>query len=150
MINIKGGIMKIHNGSFSVLTREKIEILNVTSNVTKIIEESGITNGMVNVWIPHATAAIAVNEHDTELWNDILKVLVRLVPINGNYSHNAKYRWTTSEQNAHAHILSCLIKPNVTVPLENGKMQLGTWQSILIIEMDGSRNRRINVQVIGE
>jgi secondary thiamine-phosphate synthase enzyme len=127
-----------------------MEILDVTASVKKIAGESGITNGLVNVWVPHATAAIAVNEHDTGLWKDILTAFEKLVPVKGDYSHNAKYSWSAGEQNAHAHILNCLIKPDVTVPLENGSLQLGTWQSVLFIEMDGPRTRRVHVQVIGE
>ncbi len=142
--------MKNFNKRFSVSTHKRMEILDVTSNVAKIINESGIANGIVHVWVLHATAAVAVNEHDTDLWIDILEAFSHLVPIKGNYRHNARYSWTEGEQNAHAHILNCLIKPNVTVPLENGEMQLGTWQSILLIEMDGPRTRSICVQVIGE
>jgi len=125
-------------------------ILDVTGDVRSIVEESNVKNGLVNLWVPHATAAIAVNEHDTDLWEDILKTFERLVPIKDDYRHNAKYSWTAGEQNAHAHILNCLIKPNVTIPVENGRMQLGTWQSILFIEMDGPRTRRVHVQVMGE
>jgi len=142
--------VKIHRGEFSVSTRKRMEILDVTSNVVKVVEESGITNGLVHIWVPHATAAIAVNEHDTDLWDDILTAFEHLVPIKGNYHHNTKYGWNSGEQNAHAHILNCLIKPDVIIPLENSRMQLGTWQSILLIEMDGSRTRQINVQVMGE
>jgi secondary thiamine-phosphate synthase enzyme len=146
----KGDDMKIHHGEFSVSTRKRMEIQDITSNVIKVVNESGIMNGLVHLWVPHATAAIAVNEHDTELWDDILTAFEHLVPIKGDYHHNAKYSWTESEQNAHAHILNCLIKPDVTVPLEDGKMQLGTWQSILFIEMDGSRTRQVHIQIIGE
>ena len=142
--------MKIHRGEFSVSTHKRMEILDVTGNVAKVVEESGIANGLVHVWVPHATAAIAVNEHDTDLWDDILTAFEHLVPIKGNYHHNAKYGWNSGEQNAHAHILNCLIKPDVTIPLENRRIQLGIWQSILLIEMDGSRTRHINVQVMGE
>ncbi|MBS7614353.1 secondary thiamine-phosphate synthase enzyme YjbQ [Candidatus Bathyarchaeota archaeon] len=142
--------MKNFSRMFSVSTHKRMEILDVTNNVAKIVGESGITNGIVHVWVPHATAAVAVNEHDTDLWDDVLEAFSRLVPFKGDYHHNAKYSWTESEQNAHAHILNCLIKPHVTVPLENGEMQLGTWQSILLIEMDGSRTRHIRVHVIGE
>ena len=126
-----------------------MEIQDITNTITQVVEESKIENGLVHLWVPHATAAIAVNEHDTDLWADILTVLERLAPMNSNYRHNAKYSRLANEQNAHAHILNCLIKPSVTVPLENGKMQLGTWQSVLFIEMDGSRTRQIQVQVIG-
>jgi len=134
----------------SLTTQKRMMILDVTGDVRSIVEESNVKNGLVNLWVPHATAAIAVNEHDTDLWEDILKTFERLVPIKDDYRHNAKYSWTAGEQNAHAHILNCLIKPNVTIPVENGRMQLGTWQSILFIEMDGPRTRRVHVQVMGE
>ncbi len=127
-----------------------MEIQDITGSAAKIVEESKVVNGLVNLWVPHATAAIAVNERDEDLWDDILVAFERLAPIEGNYRHNTKYQWMDSEQNAHAHILNCLIKPNVTVPLENGRMQLGTWQSVLFIEMDGPRTRHVQVQVLGE
>jgi len=127
-----------------------MEILDITEKVSRVVSESGIKNGLVNIWVPHTTAAIAVNEHDTDLWHDILTAMERLVPIKADYRHNAKYGWNVREQNAHAHILNCLVKPDVTIPLQAGNMQLGTWQSILFVEMDGPRTRSINVQVIGE
>ena len=142
--------MKFHRAEFALSTRTRMEVLDVTANISKVVKESGVTKGLVNVWVPHATAAIAVNEHDTDLWKDILVAFERLVPVKADYSHNAKYGWNAGEQNAHAHILNCLIKPDVTIPLENGGLQLGTWQSILFIEMDGPRTRRVRVQVMGE
>jgi len=142
--------LKFHSSSFSIQSRRKMEVIDVTSRVSEIVERSGVKNGLANVWIPHTTAAIAVNEHDTDLWDDILTVMEKLVPIKGNYRHNAKYGWIPREQNAHAHILNCLIKPAVTLPIENGRMLIGTWQSILFIEMDGPRTRTVYVHVLGE
>ncbi|MEM2915584.1 MAG: secondary thiamine-phosphate synthase enzyme YjbQ [Candidatus Bathyarchaeia archaeon] len=142
--------MKFNVSEVSVSTRKKMEVLNVTGKISEIIEKSKIKNGLVNIWVPHATATIAVNEHDTDLWEDVLTAMERLVPTKADYRHNSKYGWNPLEQNAHAHILNCLIKPNVVIPLEEGKMQLGTWQSILFIEMDGPRTRSIYVQIIGE
>lgn len=127
-----------------------MEIIDVTSKVSGVVKRSGIRNGLVNLWLPHTTATMAVNEHDPDLWMDILTTIERLVPVRGNYRHNAKYGWIPSEQNAHAHILNCLIKPNITIPVENGLILLGTWQSILFIEMDGPQTRTIHVHVIGE
>jgi len=142
--------MKFHFGEVPFHTRKRMEILDITENVRRVVEESGVRNGLVNVWVPHATAALAVNEHDTDLWEDILASFEKLVPLKADYRHNAKYGWTPGEQNAHAHILNCMIKPDVTIPLKNSMMQLGTWQSILLIEMDGSRTRTVQVQVMGE
>jgi secondary thiamine-phosphate synthase enzyme len=142
--------MNFYARDLRIRTKKKLEILDVTDEVQRIVEESRIKNGVVNLWVPHSTAAISVNERDADLWEDILAVLQNVAPVEGSYLHNAKYRWSIGEQNAHAHILSCLIQPGISIPLENGGMQLGTWQSILFIEMDGSRSRRIHVQVMGE
>ena len=142
--------MNFYSQDLRISTRKRIEILDITEEVQRLVEKSGIKNGLVTLWVPHSTAAIAVNEHDTDLWEDIVDVLQRIAPLKGDYRHNAKYGWSIGEQNAHAHILNCLIKPGVSIPLENGRMHLGTWQSILFIEMDGSRSRRVHVQIMGE
>ncbi|MEM2936705.1 MAG: secondary thiamine-phosphate synthase enzyme YjbQ [Candidatus Bathyarchaeia archaeon] len=142
--------MKIYTGSISLKTGKKFEILDITEEVHKVIKESGAERGLVNLWINHTTAALAVNEHDPDLWEDLLSAMTRLVPVKADYRHNAKYGWSPREQNAHAHILNSLIKPDLTIPLESGKMKLGTWQSILFIELDGPRSRSLHVQVIGE
>jgi len=142
--------MNFYSQDLRISTRKRIEILDITEEVYRIVTKSGIKNGLVNLWVPHSTAAIAVNEHDTDLWEDIINVLQKIAPLKGDYQHNAKYGWSMGEQNAHAHILNCLIKPGVSIPVENGRMHLGTWQSILFIEMDGSRSRRVHVQIIGE
>jgi len=142
--------MNFYSQDLRISTRKRIEILDITEEVYRVVRKSGIKNGLVNLWVPHSTAAIAVNEHDTDLWEDIVNVLQKIAPLKGDYRHNAKYRWSIREQNAHAHILNCLIKPGVSIPLENGRMLLGTWQSILFIEMDGSRSRRVHVQIMGE
>ena len=142
--------MRFYVKNVPVRTGKKLEILDVTNDVEKIAEESGVKDGLVNLWVPHTTAALAVNEHDTDLWEDILSTMERLVPVKGDYRHNAKYGWSSREQNAHAHILNCMIKPDVTIPVQGGRLRLGTWQSILFIELDGPRSRSIRVQVTGE
>lgn len=142
--------MKFHSSEFYIQSRRKIEIINITGKVGEVAERSGIRNGLINVWVPHTTATITVNENDPDLWEDIIATMGRLVPIKGDYRHNAKYGWIPSEQNAHAHILNSLIKPCVTIPMRDGQMLLGTWQSILFIEMDGPQMRTVQVHIIGE
>jgi len=142
--------MRFYVRDVSLNTKERMEILDVTQDVQRIVRESEVKNGLVNLWVPHATAALAVNEHDADLWGDILSAMRKLVPVEADYRHNAKYGWIPEEQNAHAHILNCMIKPNFTIPLDDGRIQLGTWQSILFIELDGPRSRSIRVQIMGE
>jgi len=142
--------MSIYNNTFSLRTREKLEIIDVSERVSAIVSDSGIENGLVNVWTVHTTAALAVNENDTSLLEDILSTFTRLIPIESEYHHNLKYKWFSGEQNAHAHILNCLIKSYTAIPLRNKRMALGTWQSILFIELDGPRARSVDIQVMGE
>jgi len=80
----------------------------------------------------------------------MVDVLQKIASVRGDYRHNAKYSWSIGEQNAHAYILSSLMNSGVSFLLENGKMHFGTWQSILFIEMDGSRSCGVHMQIIGE
>ena len=129
--------MRFHEETFEVESRRRLEVVDITERVQGVIGRSGVTRGLVNLWVPHTTACLSVNEHDEELWEDLLAVMDRLVPLEGEYRHNAKYRWAPREMNAHAHILSTLIKQGVSLPIAEGRMRLGTWQSILLIELDG-------------
>lgn len=142
--------MKYINESFKVKTGKRLEVIDITNNVEKIIRESGIKEGVLIVFEPHTTAAITINENDPELFKDLINIYTKIAPIEQGYRHNLKYEGVPGEQNAHAHILSSLIKPSVVIPITNGKTQLGAWQRILFIEMDGPRTRNIYIKVIGE
>lgn len=142
--------MKIYNNTFSLNTSKKFEIINISNKVSDIIVDSGIENGLINIWTTHTTATLIVNENDTALWEDILFTLSRLIPLRADYSHDDKYRDFSREQNTYAHILNCLIKPNITAPLKNGIITLGKWQSFLFVELDGPRTRSVSLQIIGE
>ncbi len=133
-----------------IRSSKRLEILDITDKVEKSVSGSGISDGFVVIWEPHTTATIAVNENDPELWQDILEKFTELVPIKGNYRHNAKYRGIASEQNAHAHILNCLSGSSISIPLVKGRLVLGTWQRILFIELDGPRSRKVILQIVGE
>ena len=142
--------MSIHHDAFSVTTQKKLEIIDITRYVRSVVHDSQITHGLISIWIRHTTAALMVNERDPSLWHDILSAFTELVPLNAKYQHNMKYAGIAGEQNAHAHILNALIKPDVTIPLRSGNIALGTWQAILFLELDGPRKRMRDVQVIGE
>lgn len=129
----------------SVKSEKQLQIIDITDKVKDSID---IEDGFVDVFVPHTTAAITVQEPDRDLWKDLLNTYRRLVPLEGDYEHNAKYSSTSSERNAHAHILSSLIKPSVEIPVEKGKPILGTWQSILFVELDGPRNRKVKIKSV--
>lgn len=133
--------MRFHEESLEVKTKRKLKVVDVTEDVRGVVMRSGVTRGLVNLWVAHTTACLSVNEHDKELWDDLISAMTRLVPVEGEYRH---------KPNAHAHILNTLIKPEVSIPLKEGEMRLGTWQSILLIELDGPRVRKINVTIMEE
>lgn len=142
--------MKIYWGAIPVYADKYLKILDVTKDVERVVRESGIKEGFVVVYSPKPTSAVAINENDPDLWEDMLEAYQRLVPIKAEYRHNAKYRGIPSEENAHAHILNTFIGTSVVIPVRNGKLQLGTWQSVLYIELDGFKRRELTVQVVGE
>ncbi|MFP3872258.1 MAG: secondary thiamine-phosphate synthase enzyme YjbQ [Candidatus Natronoplasma sp.] len=131
-----------------VRTKKHLQVVDITSELEKKVE--GVEQGLLTLYVPHTTAAVTIQEGDKALWEDLLKTYRKLVPLEDDYEHNAQYSGMSGEQNAHAHILSSLIKPFVSVPIERGKMALGTWQRILFIELDGGRNRKVKIQLLKE
>ena len=120
------------------------ELIDITESVKKIIEESGIQEGLCNIYAMHATAAIVINEnYDPNICLDFLDA------INKSFPERAGYRHDHIDGNAAAHIKAEILGPSETVPIKKGKMMLGTWQSIMVVELDGPRNNRnINVEIL--
>ena len=129
----------------SVKSKKQLQLIDITDKVKNSFD---IEDGFVSVFVPHTTAAVTVQEPDRDLWKDLLNTYRRLVPLERDYKHNVKYSGTSGEQNAHAHILSSLVKPSVEIPVEKGKPILGTWQSILFVELDGPRNRKVKIKSV--
>ncbi|MGQ9626990.1 MAG: secondary thiamine-phosphate synthase enzyme YjbQ [Anaerolineae bacterium] len=127
---------------FDVSTRSKTEFQDITAHVQKAITESGVRDGVCYVYVPHTTAGITINENaDPSVRRDIMDMLDRLVPAQANYTH--------LEGNSPAHIKASLMGASATIPIENGRLALGTWQGIFLCEFDGPRRRKVLVQVIG-
>ncbi|UCE37204.1 MAG: YjbQ family protein [Thermoplasmata archaeon] len=128
--------------TIAVKTKSSFEMVNITSHVNKVVAKSKVNQGNLMVFTPHTTTAITINEDEPGLVADILRKISELVPKGEGYSHDR------IDSNAHAHILASIIGPSVSIPIIKGKAALGTWQSILFIELDGPRNRRIMVQIV--
>ena len=139
----------VYTESISVKTERRLQVIDITHRVLDVLSRSGVSDGVLNVWTPHTTACVTVNEADPDLWEDMLEAFTRLVPVEGRYRHNEKYRWMPREQNAHAHILTSMVKPCVSIPVQNGRPLLGTWQRILFVELDGPRSRSVQVSILG-
>lgn len=135
---------KVYRETVSVPTRERFTIVDVTSEVERIVSSSSISRGLVNVYVPHTTAGITVNEAESGLLEDILDYIKELTRPGWGWKHNR------IDNNAHAHLGQSTLGHHATVPVEGGRILLGTWQRILLVEMDGPRTRRIIVTVIGE
>ncbi len=128
--------------SINVKTRSRTEFIDITDEINKLIKESKVRDGICCVYVPHTTAGIMINEGaDPSVQLDIQRTLVRLVPFEGDYSH--------SEGNSPAHIKSVLTGTSQSIIIENGRLSLGTWQSIFFCEFDGPRHRQVMVKIIG-
>ncbi len=136
--------MPIYEFTFS--TNKNNELIDITHRVEEFIRQSKIKNGIINIFIPHATAGVILNESaDPNIKTDFLNALERAIPERANYLHDH------IDQNASAHIRSALVGTSLTIPLQGGRMILGTWQTIMFCEFDGPRrSRRVIVQIIKE
>jgi secondary thiamine-phosphate synthase enzyme len=142
---IQNGIhIKTWFKELSFSSRERREIVDITEQVLEAVEQSGIKNGLLVAQLPHATAALVLNEDEEGLKQDILNKLDDLIPTRGGYQHDR------IDDNAHAHLKSALVGSSVVLPIVDGRVVRGTWQSFLVIEQDGPRKRRLAIFVIGE
>ena len=125
----------------TIKTNTQTQILDITAQVQKVVGESGITEGLCCVFIPHTTAGVTINENaDPSVKQDIVMELNKVIPFNDNYSH--------LEGNSAAHIKASIIGSSVNIPVKNNNLLLGTWQGICFCEFDGPRQRRFYVKII--
>ncbi|MGA2089952.1 MAG: secondary thiamine-phosphate synthase enzyme YjbQ [Endomicrobiales bacterium] len=121
-------------------TQKHTQFVEITRNIQDIVSREGVKNGLCTIFVPHTTAGVTINEHaDPDVIDDIVGALEKMVPWEAGYSH--------SEGNSAAHIKASLIGFSQNVIVENGKLQLGTWQGIFFAEFDGPRTRTIWVTV---
>jgi len=127
--------------SFSVSTSNRSQFIDITGRLQKLVSESKIIEGLCQIWVPHTTAGLTVNENaDPSVVDDILRHLDSMVPWDNNYRHG--------EGNSAAHIKSSLMGCQLSVIISDGRLQLGTWQGIYFCEFDGPRQRQVRVELI--
>ncbi|MFW5870032.1 MAG: secondary thiamine-phosphate synthase enzyme YjbQ [Candidatus Sumerlaeota bacterium] len=128
--------------NFSIETRSRCELLDITAEVRRCVEESGVSNGICTVYCPHTTGAITINENaDPDVRRDLVMGLGRLAP--------EDWPWRHSEGNSDAHLKSSLVGASERIIIDEGELVLGTWQGIYFCEFDGPRRRKVYIQVIG-
>lgn len=127
---------------FTVNTGGQTEMINIDREVEKIVAESGVSEGICTVFIPHTTAAVTINENaDPDVERDIMMEINKIVPFSDGYRH--------MEGNSAAHIKSSLFGASETVIIRDGRLAYGTWQSLFFCEFDGPRRRRVIVKISG-
>jgi secondary thiamine-phosphate synthase enzyme len=126
--------------SLTIRTTIRCEMIDITSCIAEDVRKSGIKDGICRLFIPHTTAAITINENaDPDVPRDILTALDRMIPLSGHYRH--------AEGNAAAHIKASLFGASQTVFITDGRLVLGTWQSLFFCEFDGPRTRTVLVRL---
>jgi len=124
--------------TFTVRTASRTGFVDITSRVQEVVDGSGVGDGICLVFVPHTTAAVTINENaDPSVMKDVQKELNRVVPFEDDYDH--------AEGNSAAHVKSTLVGCSCMVPIENGRLALGTWQGIYFCEFDGPRSRKVCV-----
>ena len=123
-----------------VKTSSRMEFVDITHQVERVVKESGISEGFCFIYVPHTTAAVTINENaDPSVKADIIATLSQLIPAGDRYRH--------MEGNADAHIKASLVGPSETILVNGGRLSLGTWQGVFFCEFDGPRRRRVSVRV---
>jgi len=134
--------MKVFNESLTFPTKGEIDFIDLSDRVQDTVEKAGIRNGLAHVFAPHATGILILTEYEPSLLHDLRTVLQNLIPRKAGYEHPS---------NAHSHLRSAFLSPDKTLPIVNGRVVLGTWQSLVFVETDvHPRQRTVIIQVIGE
>ncbi len=137
--------MKVVTKELRFSTKGEIDLVDITREVERIVEESGIENGQTLVFVPGATGAIVTIEHESGLLEDFKRALKELVPKGKGYLHDR------IDDNAHSHLRATLLGASECFPVVDGRLVRGTWQQIFFVELDvRPRHRRVMVQVMGE
>ena len=135
-------------------TTQPLEFIDITDDVISVVEAAGIQFGQVAIFSQHTTAAVKINEHEPLLLRDLARTLRQFAPPNAYYEHNDFSRRTVNMNpdecaNGHAHVQHLFLGSSETIPVVDGRITLGTWQRVFLIELDHPRRRRVLVNVVG-
>ena len=131
-----------------VTSEREGDVIDLTSIVKSIINESGIENGLVHLFVQHSTAALTTIEFGPGVLEDLKRALAVLAPDNADYAHSTR----RGDGNGRSHVKAALVGPSLTIPVENGNLMCGTWQQIVLLELDvnAGRERTIVCTITGE
>jgi secondary thiamine-phosphate synthase enzyme len=142
--------MKSKLEDLALRTTEKQQLINITPRVKEAVMDSGMKNGFIGLFSQHTTAALTVSEFQNALLDDIAGFLRRVVEEDLPYKHNSPEFSDCDRKNAASHLRSLLFSNSVVLPVRDGELVLGEFQSVILAEMDGPRERSLKVQFLGE
>jgi secondary thiamine-phosphate synthase enzyme len=135
----------VHTGQLRFSTEGDGDVIDLTDGVQSVLDSSGVESGIVSVFVPGSTAAVTAMEHEPGGVQDLRATLDRLIPADGRYEHNR----LNNDTNSHAHIRAAIVGPSETLPVRGGRLDLGTWQQVVLIDFDDRpRQRTVVVQVL--
>ena len=139
--------MAVYDEDFDIQTKGEDHIIDITEDVARIIENSGLNDGIVCIFVSGSTGSITTIEYEPGLLDDMPVAMERLAPKDAVYHHHLRWQ----DGNGHSHVRASIMGPGITVPFRGGQMLLGTWQQIVFIELDVKpRTRQIRAQLVGE
>jgi secondary thiamine-phosphate synthase enzyme len=139
--------MPVKTASISLNTRGNTDVHDITRELIRLVEQSGLKNGTVTVFCPSSTSALTTVEFEPGALADLKRMFAELVPSNRDYAHNA----TWEDGNGHSHMRASLLGPSLTIPFVEKTLTLGTWQQVIYVDFDiRPRRRELVVQMIGE
>jgi len=121
-----------------------VELVDITDNVKDEVRKTGIQNGLCVVSTRHTTSSIIINENESGLRTDIIDLLDKLIPPSAGYQHDR------IDNNADAHLKAVMLGSSETIPIIEGRLELGTWQRVFFVEFDGPRKRNVNITIISQ
>lgn len=139
--------MAVKTITLKLETRGETDLIDITQSVGRVVKDSGVSSGIVTVFVPGSTAGVTTIEYESGAISDFKKAVDRIAPKGIHYDHDA--RW--GDGNGYSHIRASLLGPSLTVPFSSSRLLLGTWQQIVLVDFDNRpRRREVILQVIGE
>jgi secondary thiamine-phosphate synthase enzyme len=137
--------MTVHSGQLRLSTDGNGDVIDITAGVESVVRQAEVENGIVSVFVPGSTAAVTTMEYEPGGVHDLREALDRLIPREGRYEHNR----LNNDTNSHAHIRAAIVGASETVPVHGGRLELGTWQQLVLVDFDDRpRQRTVVVQVL--